>query len=70
MAVNEVCGATFKSESKIAADGALALLYASVRIETSLDRLMLVVAHCKESQADPHAGDSRRSTRTCSVSST
>ena len=55
MAVNEVCGATFKSESKIAADGALALLYASARIETGLDRLMLVVAHCKESQADPHA---------------
>jgi acetyl-CoA C-acetyltransferase len=55
MAVNEVCGATFKSESKIAADGALALLYASARIETGLDRLLLVVAHCMESQADPHA---------------
>jgi acetyl-CoA C-acetyltransferase len=54
MAVNEVAGATFKAESKVAADGALAVGYAAARIATGNDSLMLVVAHCKESQADPH----------------
>ena len=54
MAVNEVAGATFKAESKVAADGALAVGYAAARIATGSDSLMLVVAHCKESQADPH----------------
>ena len=54
MAVNEVAGATFKAESKVAADGALAVGYAAARIATGSDSLMLVVAHCKESQADVH----------------
>ena len=54
MAVNEIAGATFKSESKTASDGALALTYAAMRIVSGIDTLMLVVAHCKESQADPH----------------
>lgn len=54
MAVNEIAGATFKSESKVAADGALAVGYAAARIATGLDSLMIVVAHCKESQADAH----------------
>jgi acetyl-CoA C-acetyltransferase len=55
MAVNEVAGATFKAESKVAADGLLALVYASARIATGLESLLLVLAHCKESQADVHA---------------
>ena len=55
MAVNEIAGATFKSESKVAADGALAVGYAAARIATGIDTLMIVVAHCKESQADAHA---------------
>lgn len=55
MAVNEIAGATFKPESKVAADGALALVYAAARIMTGPDTLLLVVAHCKESQADAHA---------------
>jgi len=54
MAVNEIAGATFKSESKTAADGTLALTYAAMRIVSGIDSLMLVVAHCKESQADAH----------------
>lgn len=54
MAVNEIAGATFKSESKTASDGALALTYAAMRIATGIDSLVLVVAHCKESQADVH----------------
>lgn len=54
MAVNEIAGATFKSESKTASDGALALTYAAMRIVSGIDSLMLVVAHCKESQADAH----------------
>src|SRR5579884_3984157 len=32
MAVNEVAGGTFRSEAKVAADGAMALLYAMTRI--------------------------------------
>lgn len=54
MAVNEIAGATFKSESKTAGDGVLALTYAAMRVLTGIDTLMLVVAHCKESQADAH----------------
>ena len=54
MAVNEIAGATFKSESKTASDGTLALTYAAMRIASGIDSLMLVVAHCKESQADAH----------------
>lgn len=55
MAVNEIVGGTFKAESKTAADGTLALVYATARIAVGGDQLMLVCAHCKESQADAHA---------------
>jgi acetyl-CoA C-acetyltransferase len=54
MAVNEVAGGTLGSEAKVAADGVMALLYAMARIEDGDQRLNLVVAHAKESQADPH----------------
>jgi len=54
MAVNEIAGGTLKPESKVASDGALALMYAAARISTGHDSLLLVVAHCKESQADAH----------------
>ena len=47
MAVNEIAGATFKSESKTASDGTLALTYAAMRIVSGIDSLMLVLAHCK-----------------------
>lgn len=55
MAVNEVVAGTLRSESKVAADGALALAYAWARIASGAHHLGLVVAHCKESQADAHA---------------
>ena len=55
MSVNEVAGATLKPESKVAGDGALALLYAAARVEAGADVPKLVVAHCLESQANPHA---------------
>jgi len=54
MAVNEIAGATFKAESKTASDGTLALVYAATRIAVGFDTLMIVLAHCKESQADAH----------------
>jgi acetyl-CoA C-acetyltransferase len=55
MAVNEVAGGTLRSEAKVAADGVMALLYAMARIEDGDQHLNLVVAHAKESQADPHS---------------
>ncbi len=55
MAVNEIVGATFKAESKTASDGTLALTYAAARVATGIDSLVLVCAHCMESQADAHA---------------
>jgi len=54
MSVNEVAGGTLRSEAKVAADGVMALLYAMARIEDGDQHLNLVVAHAKESQADPH----------------
>lgn len=54
MAVNEIAGATFKAESKTASDGTLALVYATQRVANGNDPLTLVLAHCKESQADAH----------------
>ncbi len=54
MSVNEVAGGTLRSEAKVAADGVMALLYAMARIEDGDQHLNLVVAHSKESQADPH----------------
>lgn len=55
MAVNEIVGGTLGSEAKVAADGVMAVLYAMARIEDSDQRLNLVVAHAKESQANPHS---------------
>jgi acetyl-CoA C-acetyltransferase len=55
MAVNEIAGGTLGSEAKIAADGVMAVLYAMARIEDSDQHLNLIVAHSKESQADPHS---------------
>jgi len=55
MAVNEVVAGTLRSESKVAADGLLTLAYAWARIVSGAHRLGLVLAHCKESQADVHA---------------
>jgi hypothetical protein len=55
MSVNEVAGGTLRSEAKVAADGVMALLYAMARIEDGDQHVNLVVAHAKESQADPHS---------------
>jgi hypothetical protein len=54
MAVNEIAGGTLRSEAKVAADATMALLYAMARVEDGDQRLNLVVAHAKESQAQPH----------------
>jgi acetyl-CoA C-acetyltransferase len=54
MAVNEIAGGTFGSEAKVSADATMALLYAMARVEDGDQRLNLVVAHAKESQAQPH----------------
>src|SRR3954470_11196258 len=54
MAINEIAGGTLRSEAKVAADGAMAVLYAMARIEDGDQHLNLVVAHVKESQANPH----------------
>lgn len=55
MAVNEVVAGYLRPESKVAADGAQAVMYAWARIAGGTYRLALVLAHCKESAADPHA---------------
>jgi acetyl-CoA C-acetyltransferase len=55
MAINEIAGGTLRSEAKVAADGAMALLYAMARIEDGDQHLNLVLAHVKESQADAHS---------------
>ncbi|HET6689393.1 MAG TPA: hypothetical protein VFG74_00875 [Miltoncostaeaceae bacterium] len=55
MAVNEVVAGYLRPESKVAADGAQAVMYAWARIAGGTYRLGLVLAHCKESAADPHA---------------
>jgi acetyl-CoA C-acetyltransferase len=57
MAVNEVVAGYLRPESKVAADGAQAVMYAWARIAGGTYRLGLVLAHCKESAADPHAVD-------------
>jgi acetyl-CoA C-acetyltransferase len=54
MAVNEIVGATLGSEAKVASDGAQAVAYARARVVGGAYGLTLVLAHCKESQADPH----------------
>lgn len=55
MAVNEIVAGYLRPEAKVAADGAQAVMYAWSRIAGETYRLGLVVAHCKESAADPHA---------------
>lgn len=55
MGVNEVVGGYLRAESKIAGDGLLALLYGAGRVASGEYDLTLVVAHCLESIADPHA---------------
>jgi acetyl-CoA C-acetyltransferase len=57
MAVNEVVAGYLRPEAKVAADGAQAVMYAWARVAGGTYRLGLVVAHCKESAADPHAVD-------------
>jgi hypothetical protein len=54
MSVNEVVGGTLGSEAKVASDACLALGYALARIEDGDQRLNIVLAHAKESQADAH----------------
>jgi acetyl-CoA C-acetyltransferase len=57
MAVNEIVAGYLRPEAKVAADGAQAVMYAWSRIVGGTYRLGLVVAHCKESAADPHEVD-------------
>lgn len=54
MGVNEVVGGYLRSESKVAGDGLLALLYGAARVLSGEYSLTLVVAHCMESISDPH----------------
>ena len=54
MGVNEVVGGYLRSESKIAGEGLLALLYGSARVLSGEYDLTLVVAHCMESVGDAH----------------
>lgn len=55
MGINEVVGGYLRSESKVAGDGLLALMYGAARILSGEYDLTLVVAHCMESIGDPHA---------------
>ncbi len=54
MSVNEVVGGYLKSECKVAADGLQALLYGAARVASGAFDYTLVVAHCKESEGNPH----------------
>ena len=54
MGVNEVLGGYLRSESKVAGDGLLALLYGAARILSGEYDLTVVVAHCMESIGDSH----------------
>lgn len=53
MGVNEVVGGYLRSESKVAGDGLLALLYGAARILSGEYDLTLVIAHCLESISEP-----------------
>jgi acetyl-CoA C-acetyltransferase len=55
MGINEVVGGYLRSESKVAGDGLLALLYGAARVHSGEYDLTLVVAHCMESIGDSHA---------------
>lgn len=54
MSVNEVVGGYLSSECKVAADGLQALLYGAARVASGSFDYTLVVAHCKESEGNPH----------------
>jgi acetyl-CoA C-acetyltransferase len=54
MGVNEVVGGYLRSESKVAGEGLLALLYGAARVLSGEYDLTLVVAHCLESIGDSH----------------
>ena len=54
MGVNEVLGGYLRSESKVAGDGLLALLYGAARVLSGEYDLTVVVAHCLESISDLH----------------
>ena len=54
MSVNEVVGGYLKSECKVAADGLQALFYGTARVASGSFDYTLVVAHCKESEGNPH----------------
>ena len=54
MSVNEVVGGHLQSECKVAADGLQALLYGTARVASGSFDYTLVVAHCKESEGNPH----------------
>ncbi len=54
MSVNEVVGGYLKSECKVAADGLQALFYGTARVASGSFGYTLVVAHCKESEGNPH----------------
>ncbi|MBM3678664.1 MAG: hypothetical protein FJW96_12400 [Actinobacteria bacterium] len=55
MGVNEVIGGYLRSESKVAGDGLLALMYGAARVASGEYDLTLVIAHCLESIGNPHA---------------
>jgi len=48
--IAEACGSYLKAESKVCADGAAAVLYAALRIESGHFETALVVSHCKMSE--------------------
>ncbi len=52
--IAEACGSYLKAESKVCADGAVAVLYAALRIMSGHFSTALVVSHCKMSEGDQH----------------
>jgi acetyl-CoA C-acetyltransferase len=52
VAIPDVTGAHLKDESKVAGDGAYAVLYAMMKILSGHHDVVLVVSHCSESQTD------------------
>jgi acetyl-CoA C-acetyltransferase len=55
MGVNEVIGGYLRSESKVAGDGLLALMYGAARVASGEYDHTVVIAHCLESIGDLHA---------------
>lgn len=52
MAIPDVTGSHLKDESKVAGDGAYAVLYGVMHILSGHHDIVLVVSHCSESQTD------------------